>query len=220
MKIQLPEAFEYHDEHGNFAYVRDGILYMSPYMDFEKLMYAITYLLKGEKVCCYCHRPLSSSNCTLDHAFPRGLGGISIPENLKPCCKKCNNEKGDLTLKQYKEISKIGSKQRRAAAIKNARESNFNLIRKKGILIPEKWYKLRRGYSVIGIIASDRPSKSSYTYKKIAQKYEEYKRICRPVVISSNRFVLDGFMVLFMAKNLELDIDIPFITLENVTVVM
>ena len=220
MKIQLPKSFEYHDERGNFAYVLDGILYMSPYMDFEKLMYSMTYLLKGEDVCFYCHKPLHSGNRTIDHAFPRSLGGVSITNNLKPCCNKCNIEKGDLTCRQYQQISKIQSKQRKREATKNARESNLKEIRRSGILIPPKWYELKKEYSVIGTITSDRPSKSSYKYKKLLRKYETYKKICRPVLVSANKFVLDGFMVLFMVKNLEINIEIPFIVLENVVVVI
>ena len=220
MKIQLPKYFEYHDEHGNFAYVHDGILYMNPYMNFEKLMYALTYLLKGEDVCFYCHKPLTVGNRTMDHAFPRGLGGISITNNLKPCCNKCNVAKGDLIAKQYQQISKIQSKQRKREAMKNARASNARAIKRQGILIPRKWYDLKREYSIIGIFSSDRPSKSSYKYRSLLRKYEMYKKICRPVVVSANKFVLDGFMVLLMAKNLELNIEIPFITLDNVIVVM
>ena len=220
MKIQLPKSFEYHDDHGNFAYVRDGILYMSPYMDFEKLMYSMAYLLKGEDKCFYCHRPLHSGNRTIYHTFPRGLGGVSITDNLKPCCNKCNLEKGDLTSKQYNQISKLQSKKAKREAIEKAQKSNLEEIKKYGILIPRKWYEMKSQYSVIGTITSDRPSKSSYKYRKLLKKYETYKKICRPVVVSSNRFVLDGFMVLFMVKNLELKIEIPFITLENVVVVI
>ena len=192
---------------------------MSSYLDFEKLMYSLTYLLKGD-VCYYCHKPLNSGTRTLDHAFPRGVGGISITNNLKPCCYKCNIDKGDLLAEQYKQISKITNKQRRRQASINARKSNENLIKKWGIILPPKWYECRREYSVIGNITSDRPTKNSTKYKRLKQKYDTYHKICRPVVLSSNRFVLDGFMVLFMAKNLDITPSIPFVTLENVVVIV
>ena len=49
--------------------------------------------------------------------------------------------------------------------------------------------------------------------------YETYGKICKPIVVSQNRFVLDGFTALLVAKNLGLNIPLPFITLENVIVI-
>lgn len=43
---------------------------------------------------------------TIDHIFPRALGGVSVLENLQCCCRFCNNTKGDqiLTSKLKKKI--------------------------------------------------------------------------------------------------------------------
>lgn len=46
---------------------------------------------KFESKCCYCGS--ISDPLTLDHLYPRKLGGIDISDNLVFCCKKCNSSK-------------------------------------------------------------------------------------------------------------------------------
>ena len=47
-------------------------------------------------VCPYCNRPITDvSEFTIDHRFPKSLGGTDNIENLQPMHKKCNAEKGD-----------------------------------------------------------------------------------------------------------------------------
>ena len=96
MIIRLPERFIYSNKgHEDSAYIENGILYISKYTNFEDLMYTMTYVLKGYDRCCYCGEKLTMKNRTLDHMYPRRWGGISIPENLLPSCKKCNQDKKD-----------------------------------------------------------------------------------------------------------------------------
>ena len=42
-----------------------------------------------------CGNPLTSSTRSLDHLYPRDYGGISVPNNLVPCCKDCNGKKNN-----------------------------------------------------------------------------------------------------------------------------
>lgn len=52
--------------------------------------------------CVYCG---DNHNLTLDHVIPKSKGGPNSWDNLVTACKKCNNEKGDLSLEEYgKEI--------------------------------------------------------------------------------------------------------------------
>jgi len=51
-------------------------------------------------ICQYCHKKLDISDCTVDHIVPKVDGGKSSWENCVCSCKKCNNIKGDKTLKQ------------------------------------------------------------------------------------------------------------------------
>lgn len=216
MKIQLPKNFEYHDG-PTHATVRNGVLEMTP-IDFEKTMYHLTYRLKGRIRCAYCHRILDANKITLDHVSPRDHGGISIPNNLKPCCKRCNEAKNNLLPWQYSSLQKL-SKKSKAQVEEQYQYENMQARRENGILIPEEWYEMRRNYSVFALITSERPFKESRKYQRVLEMYETYGKICRPIVVSQNRFVLDGFTALLVAKNLGLDIPLPFITLENVIVI-
>lgn len=40
---------------------------------------------------------------TLDHIKPLSAGGCDWIDNLLPCCKTCNNLKGDMTVEQFRE---------------------------------------------------------------------------------------------------------------------
>lgn len=216
MKIQLPKSFEYHNG-PTHAMVHNGVLEMTP-IDFEKTMYHLTYQLKGRGRCAYCHKDFDESKITLDHVFPRDYGGISIPNNLKLCCKKCNEAKSNLLPWQYSEIQGLDKKEKKKME-ELYQYVNMRERQEKGILIPDKWYEMRKHYSVFALITSERPVKKSRKYQRVLEMYETYGKICKPIVVSQNRFVLDGFTVLLVAKNLGLDIPLPFITLENVIVI-
>lgn len=217
MNIILAQNFEYHEGLRKEAYVENGILHM-PMVSFENIMYSLTYAIKGNTKCYYCGRHLEPKRCTLDHIYPRAFGGVSIPNNLVPCCAKCNDRKSDLLPQQYKEIKKIQDKRKRIRKEEIYREENAQQKTKQGVILPKAWYEMKSNYSVIGTFTSEQPTKSSRKYQRLQEQYETYGQICRPVVVSANRFVLDGFMVLFLIKNLGIEISVPFITLDNVIV--
>ncbi len=53
--------------------------------------------LSGEKKdCFYCFNPLASSNITMDHKIPRGLGGLDQITNKVYCCVDCNRNKSKI----------------------------------------------------------------------------------------------------------------------------
>lgn len=54
--------------------------------------------------CCYCETPLFYNNYTREHLIPSSRGGKNKQSNLRPCCKDCNTEKGDLMLHTYIQI--------------------------------------------------------------------------------------------------------------------
>lgn len=41
---------------------------------------------------------------TIDHVVPRSRGGRNHKANKRIACKKCNNEKGDMTVAEYQEF--------------------------------------------------------------------------------------------------------------------
>ena len=50
--------------------------------------------------CVYCGSTVKK-DLTIDHVIPSSKGGLNKWENLVTACKRCNNEKSDLTLEEY-----------------------------------------------------------------------------------------------------------------------
>jgi 5-methylcytosine-specific restriction endonuclease McrA len=55
-------------------------------------------LRRDHYTCQYCGK--SADNLTIDHVYPRHLGGKLTWENLVTSCSICNNQKGGRTLKE------------------------------------------------------------------------------------------------------------------------
>lgn len=99
----------------------------------------------SNKTCYYCHRNLNRFTRTIDHLIPISRGGPNRIYNRVYCCKECNNEKGDMTVKEYniylslktkytrKELRKICEKQGILFDPKERRNRNTRerLLRKK-----------------------------------------------------------------------------------------
>lgn len=51
--------------------------------------------------CVYCGCKLTNENATSDHIVPISDGGNNCQVNLMVCCKKCNNERGNLDFATY-----------------------------------------------------------------------------------------------------------------------
>jgi 5-methylcytosine-specific restriction endonuclease McrA len=51
-----------------------------------------TLTLEGELMakCCYCNQPLHWSEMTIEHLVRRSDGGTNRAENVRPCCRRCN----------------------------------------------------------------------------------------------------------------------------------
>jgi 5-methylcytosine-specific restriction endonuclease McrA len=62
------------------------------------------YMRDGFK-CYICSRSLmfKDKNATFDHFIPTARGGLSDLANLRLCCTRCNNKKGDLLLEELFE---------------------------------------------------------------------------------------------------------------------
>jgi len=59
-----------------------------------------TLVKRDESTCQYCKKLLSGSQLTIDHVYPRSLGGDSSFLNCVVCCKSCNSKKSNKTLEQ------------------------------------------------------------------------------------------------------------------------
>lgn len=51
--------------------------------------------------CVYCGETYELHELTLDHVYPRSLGGEDITTNVLPACKKCNQAKGSENWKDW-----------------------------------------------------------------------------------------------------------------------
>lgn len=54
-------------------------------------------LLRDGFECCYCGRPGTSAELTIDHVQPRSRGGRTSWSNVVTACAPCNRRKGDRT---------------------------------------------------------------------------------------------------------------------------
>jgi 5-methylcytosine-specific restriction endonuclease McrA len=61
----------------------------------------IEVLKKHKFQCHYCKVGLQFQSAHLDHALPRGRGGVTAIYNLRACCVSCNIEKGGRTEVEY-----------------------------------------------------------------------------------------------------------------------
>jgi hypothetical protein len=54
-------------------------------------------------VCYLCGKQMYNGHpeLTVDHIYPRRLGGSVLPKNMACCCKECNKRKGHRTLNEY-----------------------------------------------------------------------------------------------------------------------
>ena len=221
MNIKLPRRIDKRitEEYGAYLAPNRGkerVLYV-PQAMFEKTMYALTYQMKGDDICYYCGNPLTSSTRSLDHLYPRDYGGISVPNNLVPCCKDCNGKKNNFTEEEYYRFKAVKyDYELKKAFLEEISKKHEEIRRKEGIILPREWYTLQRDYNVLVQINSTDSYKKSNQYIRVTELYETYGRICKPVVITSNHVVVDGFLALMLAKNLPNKVKVPFITLENV----
>lgn len=56
---------------------------------------------RDNHTCYLCGKEFGDDDLTVDHLTPKSKGGPWSWENLVTCCKKCNNKKGDKTLKEF-----------------------------------------------------------------------------------------------------------------------
>ena len=56
--------------------------------------------------CYYCGKKLDPNNWEIDHKIPKSRGGTDALDNLVPCCPECNDEKGDMTDREYIQYRK------------------------------------------------------------------------------------------------------------------
>lgn len=220
MIVVLPKTYYRTDDDGySFVSIENGVLTLKGHWDFEKLMVEFTYMLKGTK-CHYCHRELFPNKMTIDHLFPSDFGGITIPNNLEPSCSRCNGTKSNMNEYEYRRWRSLADPESRKRfyrrIIKRKKSRKFNSDDKNGFDLPRRWItKINRTnircYSKIS-------NQGSRKYKKMMQYAKKYGKLPRPIVISSNNIILDGYTAFAIARELNFK-QVPVIILDNVVVI-
>ena len=214
MIIALPGEFFYSTSDCDRAFVENGILYIEGRINFEGLMYSLTYSLKGYSRCKYCGRELLSNKRTMDHMYPRVFGGVSIPDNLVPSCPSCNSRKSCLTAQQFYHWRRFQSTDKRERIFKKMVESNMQKI-KNGILLPKEWITYYDVTEVLEEISFDEVSRDKEANERVEMFYFKYQHYSKPILVSKNGWVFTGFHTLYHAKRHSIK-NVPAIVLENV----
>ena len=195
--------------------IKDGILYLRYGQSFENAIYALTYCMKGRRRCYYCKNEFPKSQITMDHMYPRDTGGPTIPQNLIPACKSCNEKKSNMTYDQFLTFSALPT-----AEEKKAYRLSLNAfkegLRSIGMFeIPNTWISPVKVNEIHTRI--DFANISEKKYKQHKEYYEKYHQFQRPIILDRDLYSLDGFYILFVAKSCDLKY-IPAIVLDNVEI--
>lgn len=206
MYIKLPEYY-----YCGKGFVIGEHLYLNKILSFEKIMYKITYEIYGHR-CVYCGKKLNKEILTLDHLYPRAIGGVSITNNLKPSCQKCNSAKGDKTEEQYYIAQKL---EKRELKEYNAdiREWKEQIYKNQGFYLPQDWYINIDVKDIKGIVNKNSPIGKSYY--NILGFYTTYNHFPKPIIIDKDFNLLDGYNIMLVANSLKIK-KVPAIWCENV----
>lgn len=210
------------------AEVKSGVLYIYRAGAFKEIMYDLTYLIYGNDECYYCHRKLDKerakndsnyfSKITLDHLVPQTFGGPTIPDNMRPSCCKCNEAKENMYPEEFEEFKKYcdktdrDSKERRIKFEKQISEKKRRRYYGEIPSLPEEWITEEEIRNIYVNFCIMQPL--GYTYEKVNRFFKKYKRLQKPIIISKNRFLLDGFNISLLSKYQKEPVQI--IILENV----
>ena len=210
MLLELPKKFKH-----PIAEIADDTLMIFRLERFEDLNYELTYAIKKKK-CIYCDERLRIKNRTLDHRYPRATGGVSITNNLFPCCSKCNSKKSNMTHKEFLVFKEL-DKEDRQQYVELVGKYKEKILKRIGYVLPNKWVE----YIAVEDVKY-RKIKYFFHGKKfcrITEFYGKYKHLPRPIIVDKENNLLDGYNAFMFAKEFGIQ-QIPVIRLENVILII
>lgn len=217
MIIDLPRKFSTEATTRNKAFIKRGVLKFNRNCNFLSLMYQLTYSLKNDKICPYCGRRMEQNEMTLDHIYPRDLGGPTITNNLLPCCKECNSKKGNLTKEQFLNMllaEQKGNEEKYLRAIRKQQEE----LRKRGEYeLPSMWVEKLNIREIQDLYSPHFNYRKTKMYNSIKEYYARYGILKRPILLDRNMIILDEILIYLFAKDRGVK-KIPVIILDNVKV--
>lgn len=216
MIIRLPKEFFYSEKNREgYAYVENGILFVKGHVNYEDLMYKLEYALDGDDRCYFCKVHLTSKTRTIDHLYPRRWGGVSIPKNMLPCCKKCNQEKKDMTYRQFQIWKTLKTCSEKEAFYQECVRKNLQVMKKGKFVLKRSWISEYDISEVIRYISFDQLEENKS--EKLSNYYNNWHQYPHPIIVSSNDWVFKGKHILHHAKEKKIK-KVPAIILENVIV--
>lgn len=209
MIMELPQKFKL-----PFAEVVKGQLIMEQVVRYEDLMYELSYALR-KKNCAYCGKRLKKNNRTIDHRYPRSTGGISIVNNLFPCCERCNSDKDNFLKEEFLVYKELNNETEKREYRKYCEKEKQKILRRIGYVLPEKWVELIDVNDII--YQSPECNLRGKKYYRILEFYNKYKNLPRPIIVDKENKLLDGYNIILFAKDFDIQY-IPVIKLENVVI--
>lgn len=218
MIIELPKKYEYRGESQKvLAEVLNGELIIRGRVPFRKIMYDLTYALKNSDTCFYCGRVIPKNKVTLDHKYPKDIGGPTVPDNMEISCEYCNCAKGNMTYAQFMEymLLECGEQNRLKRFVASYRHQ-MRLAHK--YELPEEWITDIELSSII-VEWMFKEQYKGEKYNTIREFYNKYGCFQKPVLVNSNYYLFDGFTQMVYARDIGLE-KVPAIILENVKILL
>lgn len=211
MNIDLPDKFRM----DNLAEVKDEILHIYADVSIKRLMYDLTFALKGNKECYYCHKRVKKEKITLDHMYSQYVGGPTISNNMVPCCTHCNSTKGNLSTEDFEHYMTLNKLE--AEDYRHFIYEQQYFIKKAGVYdLPDNWVTYENVSEFIVKVQLGQQYRGS-KYFRIKKHYQEYGMVPKPILVDRNGFVLDGYISLMFAKEKQIK-TLPIILVENAIV--
>lgn len=209
------ENFQYTTKSPSCAFVEavggEEKLFIKGNVPLEKMMYAMAYQKYGH-YCYYCGKSLDKKTRSIDHKIPLNFGGISILPNLVPSCKDCNEEKSNLTDVEYQYWKNLTDyeEQRRYRLKCLGNHEKEKILR--GTCLPQEWFEHKTTKIFVDISVED--SIKGKRYNTAEENLLKYGHFDKPIVVSDNGILLDGFITMWLAKNEGIS-DPPILKLKN-----
>lgn len=84
---------------------RPSVIILEQFVKYTHLPVAYSkanVIHRDRHICQYCGAHGAN---TVDHIFPQSKGGENSWENTVACCKKCNGDKGDMSLEEFEQLT-------------------------------------------------------------------------------------------------------------------
>ena len=210
MNIDLPRK----NLRTKFFIVQDGMLFLKSRFLFKQSIQEITYILKGRRKCYYCGLDYPESEMTLDHVYPKDLGGPYIPNNLVPCCQVCNGMKSNLKAGEFFEFTQIPTTEGKLKFVKELTKQREKLRKVGKSELPRNWVE-EIPTKKIRFHTIEIKEKSWNKKQKIFLACNGH--IPTPIVVDRDLMLIDGFQWLIIARQYNLK-TVKVIKLDNVVI--